>query len=138
MASEEGSIPMREEERELQTIPNINEGDQEDRLVPEDDNSLVEQAKEPLKENSFVESLVPSADDNIEQKDTMEKDDVIPVKESSPKLEQARTIRRVIISSLYTPSFNYKDLPFFTGLLLITVLSFVTRLYCLSEPHHVA
>ena len=138
MASEEGSIPMREEERELQTIPNINEGDQEDRLVPEDDNSLVEQAKEPLKEKSFVESLVPSADDNIEQKDTMKKDDVIPVKESSPKLEQARTIRRVIISPLYTPSFNYKDLPFFTGLLLITVLSFVTRLYCLSEPHHVA
>lgn len=138
MATEEDSIPMREEERELQTIPNINEGDQEDRLVPEDDNSPVEQAKEPLKENSFVESLVPSADDNIEQKDTMEKDDVIPVKESSPKLEQPRTIRRVIISPLYTPSFNYKDLPFFTGLLLITVLSFATRLYCLNEPHHVA
>ena len=138
MATEEGSIPMREEERELQTIPNINEGDQEDRLVPEDDNSAVEQAKEPLKENSFVESLVPSADNNIEQKDTMEKDDVIPVKESSPKLEQPRTIRRVIISPLYTPSFNYKDLPFFTGLLLITVLSFGTRLYCLNEPHHVA
>lgn len=138
MAALEGGISMTEEERELQTMPNINEETQEDRLVSEDNKSPVEQTEEPLKENSFVDSLIPPVVNNIEQKATMEKDDVIPVKESPPKLEQPRTIRRVIISPLYTPSFNYKDLPFFSGLLLITVLSFATRLYCLNEPNHVA
>lgn len=43
-----------------------------------------------------------------------------------------------IVSPIYTPSFNYTDWAFFSGLVLVTLLAVGTRLYKLDEPHHVA
>ena len=61
------------------------------------------------------------------------------VKET-PKPPQIPTLvrRQFIPSPVYTPSFNYTDWAFFTGLVLLTVASIGTRLYRLDEPHHVA
>ena len=41
-------------------------------------------------------------------------------------------------SPLFTSYYNYSDWVFFSGLLLVTVLSVGTRLYHLNEPNHVA
>lgn len=46
--------------------------------------------------------------------------------------------RHIIPNPVYIPSFNYTDWAFFTGLVLLTIASIVTRIYCLDEPHHVA
>ena len=55
------------------------------------------------------------------------------------KQEQStRYIRRIILSPIYTPHFNYNDTPFFLALALVTFLSFATRLYMLGEPQHIA
>lgn len=61
-----------------------------------------------------------------------------PPSPTSPTHRQLRYIRRLGHSPLYTPSFNHKDWSFFAGLILVTILSFATRLYTLNEPPHVA
>lgn len=55
-----------------------------------------------------------------------------------PRPAQPRYIRHVLHSPVYTPSFNNNDVPFFAGLLLVTVFAFATRLHMLSQPEHVA
>ena len=50
----------------------------------------------------------------------------------------ARFIRRRIQSPIYTPHFNYTDTAFFSGLLIVTIAAFATRLYKLNDPPHVA
>ena len=49
-----------------------------------------------------------------------------------------RVIRRRIPSPVFLPSFNFSDKAFFGGLTLVTIASFMTRLYKLGLPTHVA
>lgn len=49
-----------------------------------------------------------------------------------------RVVKRRIPSPVFVPSFNYTDKAFFSGLIIVTIASFVTRLYKLAEPNHVA
>lgn len=49
-----------------------------------------------------------------------------------------RMVRRRIPSPVFVPSYNYTDKAFFGGLIMVTIASFVTRLYKLGEPTHVA
>ena len=58
--------------------------------------------------------------------------------ETLPLEPVPNVIRRRIPSPVFVPPFNYTDKAFFGGLILVTIAAFITRLYKLNEPKHVA
>ena len=116
-------------------------------LKPLDSNVPVQAKKEEVESlNSVVERKIdPESQDNQLNPiqnipgDRMEKGITEGITGGLPPVEHLpRVIRRRIPSPVFLPSFNFSDKAFFGGLTLVTIASFITRLYKLGLPTHVA
>ena len=92
----------------------------------------------PLRHENKSDTQRTADNDLIKNPGSYEEERMVETVRPVPLEQISRIIRRRIPSPLYIPHFNYTDKAFFSGLILVTVLSFGTRLYKLSEPHHVA
>ena len=92
----------------------------------------------PLRHENKSDTQRTADNDLIKNPGSYEEERMAETVRPVPLEQIPRIIRRRIPSPLYIPHFNYTDKAFFSGLILVTVLSFGTRLYKLSEPHHVA
>ena len=85
--------------------------------------------------------LEPLVDTNVSKRylgDNEEIERLPETVENIPMDHVPRVITRRIRSPVFLPPFNYTDKAFFGGLTLVTIAAFITRLYKLGEPTHVA
>lgn len=101
----------------------------------------IEETLTPSSGEESLASVLNELSKDLSSPSTNEQGGFEKREDSTPSPPRFRVIRRLSSSSsstVYSPSFNQKEWPFFTCLFLVTILSFATRLYQLNEPQHVA